>query len=165
MDAPFLTARGTGLQLIDDALTYNGDGCLIWPLGKMGCGRGAVSLNGKITSVARLVCTLAHGEPPTQMHEAAHKCGQGLLGCYAPNHLYWATSQENKRDKITHGTDNRGEKHPLAKLRDDEARQIFQSPKSTAELCVIFDVSAGVVGKIKRRERYAHATALLEVIP
>lgn len=164
MDAPFLTTKGTGLRLIDEAVTYNGDACLIWPLGKMGCGRGAINVDGKITSVARLVCARVHGDPPTTKHEAAHKCGKGLLGCYAPNHLYWATSQENKRDKLLHGTDNRGEKHPLAQLTDDDARHIFQSAKSASELAEMFGVSVGVIGKIKRRERYVHAIALLDSV-
>jgi hypothetical protein len=52
----------------------------------------------------RLMCQLAHGDPPTPDHIAAHSCGRGHEGCVNPNHLSWKTYSENELDKRVHGT-------------------------------------------------------------
>lgn len=38
--------------------------------------------------------------------------------------LQWGTSSENQADKRVHGTDNRGRRHPMAKLVDADIREI-----------------------------------------
>lgn len=50
------------------------------------------------------MCILAHGEPPSPEHVAAHSCGQGHEGCVNPGHLRWATVAENIADTLKHGT-------------------------------------------------------------
>lgn len=49
------------------------------------------------TTVARLVCWLYLGPPPTPLHEAGHTCPQGENDrCVAPDHLQWMTRTENE---------------------------------------------------------------------
>jgi len=70
------------------------------------------------------MCRLAHGEPPAPDYQAAHSCGRGVDGCLNPNHLRWATAEENEADKLLHGTSNRGERHGMVKLTEDEVRAV-----------------------------------------
>jgi HNH endonuclease/NUMOD4 motif len=68
----------------------------------------------------KLVCRTFHGEPPTAEHETAHNDGN-RLNCSAAN-LRWATTIENHADKRLHGTLLFGDRHPNAKLSDNEVR-------------------------------------------
>lgn len=120
------TPPGDPQKFIDEvALNHVGVECLKWPYNRNPAGYGKITHNGKLEHVNRVVCEAVHGPAPTPEHEAAHSCGKGHEGCISPNHLSWKTPSENQQDKILHGTDNRGEKHPLAKLTEDDVRQIF----------------------------------------
>ena len=110
-------AVGSAISFIQTtALQFGGDECLYWPFAKYPNGYGHIWDKGRNVPSHRLVCMMAHGEPPTQKHEAAHNCGNGHMGCCNPNHLRWATREENEYDKLVHGTDIRGSKHPNSKL-------------------------------------------------
>ena len=86
----------------DVAVPFDGDGCLLWPFQISTTGYGRLEVNGKKKIASRYVCELAHGEPPTRQHEAAHSCGNSK--CVNPKHLRWATHTENEADKLVHGT-------------------------------------------------------------
>jgi hypothetical protein len=101
--------------LLEVVVPYNGDDCLQWPYSR-NKGYGQIVVNGASMGVHRYVCTLCHGEPPLPESQAAHSCGNGKLGCVNPKHLRWATIRENQLDRLEHGTDIRGEKHPRARL-------------------------------------------------
>lgn len=99
--------KGVGLRwLLETALHYEGEDCLVWPFTKSGYG--IVHYNGLRLPPSRLVCILKYGDPPSSSHESAHSCGRGRSGCVNPSHLRWATPAENQRDRIEHGTSNRG---------------------------------------------------------
>lgn len=150
--------KGTGKALVELALTYNGKACLIWPLGKVASGRAAMLWEGKTQYVSRIVCEARHGPPPFPKVEAAHRCGRGDEGCYSPGCVYWATSSQNKADQLIHGTDKRGEKSPRAILTNQQAIEIYHSGLPRKQLAEDFDIDERLVGRIKRGERYAHAT-------
>lgn len=99
-------------------LAYKGDDCLIWPYNRGSNGYGAMGVGGRIVTVSRQACEARHGPPPSPLHEAAHSCGKGHLGCVNQMHLDWKTSKDNHADKLIHGTDNRGEHHNMAKLTE-----------------------------------------------
>lgn len=105
-------------------LNHHSDECLFWPYGRISAGYALMSAEGKDRYVHRYVCAAENGPPPTPRHEAAHSCGNGHLGCVSRKHLSWKTPADNQRDKRLHGTDNRGHKHPLAKLTEEQVRQI-----------------------------------------
>ncbi len=85
------------------ALPYRGDECLVWPYSTNGVGYGQIRQGYKKLSVHRIICDAVNGPAPSEKHEVAHNCGNGHLGCCAPNHLRWATRIENRADIKIHG--------------------------------------------------------------
>lgn len=139
------------------ALTHTGDECLPWPFSHNKQGyAGTVYLNGESWLAQRLVCTLAHGEPPTPDHEAAHSCGRGAEGCISPIHLSWKTRTENEADKQVHGTLVNGVKHPLHKLLPSDVISIRTSLAPQRSIAADFGVSQAVVCAIRARKMWRH---------
>lgn len=97
------------------------------------------------------MCMVAHGEPPTGSHEAAHSCGNGREGCVNPRHLRWATPVENQSDKVAHGTTYRGERHWSAKLTEVEVKEIraLLGTMSQAAIARLYGVDPSAVSEIK----------------
>lgn len=88
-----------------------------------------------------------------------HKCDNPP--CVNPLHLEVGTHKDNQQDKIKRGrgADRRGTKHPLAKLKDDDVREIrrLAACKVTqAELAERFGVRRGQIGKIIQRINWRH---------
>jgi len=111
------TFRGSGLKWLRENLDCSDEGCLIWPFGRSSKGYGHVLFEGVVTNASRVMCIFAHGNPPTEKHQAAHSCGNGHLGCVNPRHLRWATQSENQIDAIFHGTGR-------ATITPDQAQRI-----------------------------------------
>lgn len=105
-------------------LRHEGDDCLIWPFSRDSRGYGHLRRDGKVKSTSRLVCEDINGPCPSPIHEAAHTCGKGHLGCVSPAHLIWKTRADNQADRITHGTDIRGERNVRSKLTVQNVRDI-----------------------------------------
>lgn len=95
---------------------------------------------------------MAHGEPPSPEHEAAHSCGKGHLGCIHPHHVRWATPKENSADMVLHGTSVRGERNAAAILTKDQVREIFalKGKVRQIEIAHYFEVSQATVADIHR---------------
>ncbi|MCZ4500981.1 MAG: hypothetical protein JWQ74_3536 [Marmoricola sp.] len=147
------TAPGVLLKFLHEvAVPYPGDDCLIWPFAKNPAGYGKVSINGVQVHTNRYVCEAAHGVPPSPEHEAAHSCGKGHTGCISPSHLHWATPQQNQQERVLHGTDNRCEKHPMAKLTESDVRAIFalMGTQTQIEIALKYGVDRRHVGLIHR---------------
>lgn len=98
--------------------------CIIWPFGRISSGYGMTTVSGHRVLAHRRMCELAHGETPTPLHQAAHSCGNGRLGCVNPKHLRWATASENETDKVQQGRSNRGVRSANAKLTEEDVRWI-----------------------------------------
>lgn len=140
----------------DVAIGYEGDDCLIWPFVRTEKGYAHWTVDGRPRPAARVICGMVHGEPPTPEHVAAHNCFSGHLGCVNPRHLRWATASENECDKVLSGTSNRGIRHGMAKLNDDEVRAIRELSGliTQEEIGRKFGVSKWTVGDIVRRKRW-----------
>lgn len=107
--------QGNAYRYLDEVvLKNNEDHCLVWPYGRDSSGYGRVWNNGKAENVCRIVCENVHGKPPSPIHQAAHSCGNGHLGCVARLHIFWKTPVENGADKILHGTVYRGGRKPAS---------------------------------------------------
>lgn len=151
------TKKGDIPRFISEiVLPHDSDECLFWPFGKSTQGYGQISINGKKNLANRYVCELAHGSPPSPRHEAAHSCGNGRKGCVNPKHLSWKTSKENKADKLLHGTHNRGERHNMAKLTEEQVRSILsiRGEKTQKEIAEMYGVSEMTISRIYSGEAW-----------
>ncbi len=121
----FLTPRGEALAFLLSLLDHEREECIYWPYYKYG-GKGyaGVSYDGETRPAHRVVCEILNGPPPSDIHEAAHNCGQGRQGCVNPYHTRWATPKENIADQVLHGTRRRGEQMFTAKLTPDLVRSL-----------------------------------------
>lgn len=138
-------------------MAYEGDECLTWPFSRNDRGCSTISLNGKILRVSRRLCEEVNGPPPTPKHEAAHSCGHGHLACVTKRHLSWKTGAENSADKILHGTSNRGERNPVAKMTESQILQIIALKGSATqrEIADRFGVHPSTIGGIHNRKSWA----------
>lgn len=143
--------------LIEVVFAYEGDDCLIWPYNRSNHGYGLLRVDGRHKIVSRLVCEEINGPPPTPEHEAAHSCGKGHEGCVTKSHLSWKTSAENHADKLIHGTHDRGERSPRAKLTEAEVRAIrrLAGTMRLQDISDRFGVCMSHVSAIIKRQRWA----------
>lgn len=146
-----IKGSGAGLKflrdLVDDAPTT----CAIWPLFRDQNGYGRVGYNGDIYWAHRLSCILAHGDPPSDDHEAAHSCGNGKDGCVNPRHLSWQTRSRNQKDRREHGTKAVGVRRPsLRKLTPEKVDEIrkLRGTASQREIALRFGVSDATIRDI-----------------
>ena len=140
------TFHGEPMAWLQENASYAADDCLTWPYGHRD---GYACIGGSYAS--RAMCKLAHGEPPTPEHEAAHSCGMGHRGCLNPRHLRWATRSENKLDTHEHGTMPRGQRQHLAKLTDGQVREIrAESGPITKQYAEKYGVDRGTIVKVRK---------------
>lgn len=151
------TPDGAPTVFIDEVLAIETDECVIWPFAKAANGYGVVRIEGKLLYTHRVVCTKVHGEPPTPEHHAAHSCGNGHLACTNKRHLSWKTPAANQADRLTHGTDGRGEKHGAAKLTEADVLEIrrMRGAVPRPALAERFGVSRRTIGAIHNRKSWA----------
>lgn len=144
--------NGKGIQFLRSHVGYAGDDCLKWPLSTAkGYGRGMVGYNGKHYWAHRLMCIMAHGEPPTPDHEAAHECGNGHLACINPRHLKWKTRSENQQDCWRHGTQARsfyGSRGKLTPEQAEEIRSLQGSEITQKEIAARYGVSPSAITQV-----------------
>lgn len=136
-------------------ILHEDDACLIWPFAKNGAGYPHMLHDGSYQLVHRLVCKIAHGEPPSNKHQAAHSCGERT--CVNKRHIRWATQIENEQDKLIHGTRQRGERCYNAQVTEIEARKILslKGKMKQREIGALFGVSEDLVSQIHRRVRWS----------
>lgn len=105
--------------------------------------------------VHRLVAIAFIGPQPSALHEVAHRDGDPSNN--APSNLRWSTRSENHADKVIHGTHNRGERHPLSKLSDEQVRSIRASRNTTKQIANEFGITAGHVWAVKAGKARTYA--------
>lgn len=131
--------------------------CQMWPYRKDKNGYARVSTpDCRDALVHRIVCEMMNGsQPSAEMCNVAHSCGKGSSGCFNHFHLRWATYSENERDKIRHGTHNRGERSGRHKLTENEVRMIRYFCESGllshSQLSKCFRISMGQISRIRNR--------------
>lgn len=149
-------------------LAYDGDDCLIWPYQRGTYGYGTMKVHGdREVYVHRLACEALNGKAPTDKHEAAHNCGNGAAGCCNPKHLRWATRTANQNDRIRHGTSNRGSKHGVSKLTENDIAKIISLKGTMSQLKIgrLFRVSQPAISMIFNGDRWGWMTSDNDNVP
>jgi len=144
--------QGAGIAFLRAHVGHTGEDCLPWPMSTDGRGYGVLGFEGENYKAHRMMCILAHGEPPSPLHQAAHSCGNGHLGCVNPLHLSWKTPTQNMADSVAHGTARTDRGRKRVKLTVEQVQQILalKGVKSQQEVAEIFGVSWRQIGKIQR---------------
>lgn len=139
------------------ALNCQSDECLIWPFYRNQRGYASWSVDGSPCLAHRVIFEMARGAPPTSKHVAAHNCFNGAGGCVNPRHVRWATQSENECDKVASGTSNRGSRHGMSRLTEEDVRGIrsLEGVMPQKEIGLKFGVSKWTVGEIIRRKRWS----------
>lgn len=133
------------------------DDCIIWPFSRSQNGYGVMWVETAMRTVSRLECMRAYGPPPDPKMDAAHSCGNGGLGCVNYRHLRWATRKENMKDKAVHGTEQRGERSGLSKLKEMDVRHIrilISRGLTCKEIGERFGVHRRTISDIKRAKTW-----------
>jgi hypothetical protein len=146
--------HGKPLAWLMAHVRHSGEECLVWPFGGNGNGYGQIRYQAKKGLPHRIMCMMAHGAAPSPAHQAAHSCGN--RECVNPGHLRWRDQSGNEADKVVHGRDIRGEKHPLAKLTKDDVLSIraLDGVMTHKEISEIFGVTDGHVGRLIKRQEW-----------
>lgn len=147
------------------ALSHTSDDCLIFPFGNSAYPK-VLTPGGQIAA-HRYVCQKVHGPAPSPKHESAHSCGRGAEGCVSPQHVSWATRAENERDKVRHGTHNRGERNAQAKLTWAEVAEMrrLSGKLSQRKIGKMFGMSVAQTSKILRGESWRHQPTRSQSMP
>lgn len=121
--------------------------------------------------VNRIVCAAFHGPAPSRKHHAAHNDGNSLNN--RADNLRWVLGSENEFDKRRHGTARigekhwsksmperraKGEKHGLAKLTEQQVRDIRADTRFQREIAAEYGVSQKAVWGIKTRNTWGHVS-------
>ncbi len=101
------SARGEPAGFLRQHVVHQLEDCLVWPFARATRGYGQVWFEGRQARAHRVMCILAHGEPPFEGAEATHSCQNGHMGCVNPRHLRWKTHQENLAEAAAIGRQSR----------------------------------------------------------
>lgn len=110
-----------------------------------------------LLTVHRGVCLAFHGVPESGQ-EVAHK--NGIRTDNRAENLRWKTRPENAQERVEHGTQIRGEEHPLSKLDEDTVREI-RALYETGDYRMIdlarrFGISKSKVHQVIHRQSWTH---------
>lgn len=146
---------------LEAAVAWDKDECLIWPFGRSNDGYAIASVaKSKTRKASRIVCNLVWGNPDDVQAQAAHICGNGSKGCVSGNHIEWKSPKQNCADRKKHGTEKvpglRGENQPMAKLKENNIRDIRTSSERAVVLAARYKITRQYVYKIKRKEIWKH---------
>jgi hypothetical protein len=146
---------GDPLKWLHKHTTHGGALCINWPFAAANKhGYGLVRFEGRSQIASRLMCRLAHGEPPPNRPWALHSCHNPA--CCNPQHLRWGTEAENAADRIVDGTHMVGEKHPGARLMPADVKRIRASAARTSDLSRDYGVSRSCIDAVRKHKSWTH---------
>jgi hypothetical protein len=103
--------------------------------------------------VCGLVCAAFHGERPPGL-VCRHL--NGRRDDDRADNLAWSTQAANCSDKIAHGTAQRGEAHPSARLSDEAVLVMRLGAEPVSVLARRYGVKPGTVRAVQARRRWRH---------
>ena len=97
----------------------------------------------------------AHGDVAEGMC-VLHRCDN--RACVNPDHLWLGTRSDNNKDRASkrRSADVSGEKHPMAKLTENQVLSILADTRPYKHIAAAYGVDPSSVSNIKRRKNWAH---------
>lgn len=134
---------------------WRSDECWFWLAGIASTGYGKFWLDGKMQSAHRVAYMFAHGGQAKRL--VLHRCGNRR--CVRPTHLYEGSHKDNHRDMVKDGNlvALRGENSPVAKLTEQQVKEIRLSQESTRVIGKRLGVGSATISRIRRGIDWAHS--------
>lgn len=114
-----------------------------------------VWMNGRTWKAHRFVWFLTYGYETKMI--LRHTCDNTY--CVNPKHLLEGTVKDNAHDAMSRGRNAKGEIHGMAKLTEDQVRQIrilMQKDTSLTEVAQAFNVSSATIADVRNRKTWKH---------
>lgn len=136
------------------------DACWPWLKSVRGKGYGQATFNGKQYAATR-VLFMIQGVELAKGICVCHRCDNPI--CVNPAHLFLGTTKDNVADMIAKGRANhsnpaKGEGHGKSKLTEADVRAIRDDKRSQRVIGAEYRIAPTHVGRIRRREFWAHLT-------
>jgi hypothetical protein len=147
------TPNGRVLKWLKKLVAHPPQECVVWPFAMSPEGYGKVVLEGNLITAHRASLILATGEDHPKIFACHGPCHNRL--CVNPKHLYWGTAQRNVLDRVRDGTDNRGERHGMAKLTADDVAAIRKDRSKHKTIAKNYRISQSHVSDIKSRKSWS----------
>lgn len=135
------------------------NGCWVWTASCLKSGYGSIKTKDGTMGSHRISWKLHYGKISKGLC-VCHKCDNKK--CVNPNHLFLGTQAENIQDMIKKGKGNKakGEKHPMAKLKEWQVLEIrakYKTGKYTQrQLAKEYNVAEITVNYIINRKTWKH---------
>jgi hypothetical protein len=108
--------------------------------------------NQQVTSHTLVLAAFSEPCPPGM--ECRHLDGSRTNNL--PTNLRWGTPKENCADKKVHGTENVGARNGMAKLTEQQVREIRAASGAQREIAARYDIHQVAVSQIKTGKRWSH---------
>lgn len=151
-------------QRFIEKVHFSGPGCWEWLASKDKDGYGRFRWGAEKTRAHRAAYMLFKGQIVGDL-VVMHSCDNP--GCVNPDHLSLGTNADNtadmvakgrqaKGEAITKGRDYRGERHPGAKITQEQARRILADDRTHSEIADDYGVTRATISHLKRGHTWAH---------
>lgn len=134
------------------------DNCWIWTGGKNNTGYGSLGHRKRSLLAHRVAYEIHHGVTLPSTTAVCHTCDNRV--CVNPAHLWLGTLGDNNWDRHKKGRSRggsmRGQVNPMAKLTEDDVRNIRQSTEPLLTVAKRFGISFQTVSNIRLRKTWRH---------
>lgn len=131
----------------------DGNGCWLWTGAMNTSGYGKVMRGKKHKGAHRVSWERVNGPIPDDLC-ICHKCD--VRRCVNPDHMFLGSIRDNFDDMRAKGRNARGETNGMAKLNEADVKRIRRDKRLNYVIAADYGVSSVLVGKVKRREVWAH---------
>lgn len=151
--------QGTGkpkpIDKLMSRVTKQSDGC--WRVRSAQGKHTTINVDGVRLYSHRFMWEYHHGPIPDSLH-VRHKCD--FKPCVNPEHLELGTHADNMRDQVVRGRSPKGQRHPGAKLTEDDVRRIRERVRgdgcTQTAVAEEFGVCRSTVSQIVSGRRWQH---------